>query len=654
MRHRLAYPNGTFVPALCAVFSECVPDSPLSPCSPAHKSSADEFRRFQRIASNSFQENASKIVTALDSSNGVLIVGNGNKAESNVFDDEIIIKDKRGDFRPANGGREVTTSSAPDHDTSSTIAASVSDDEDAPPGLPDLIPTPTTYKNGVRKPQRPWASPSADGGEAVRSPSSALPPASPVSVSSLTRSTSSVALPGSPISMTAAAKSLSRSLSWSPSLTDSSADSPPDVVVSAPIASVRAPFADVALPPPPYSASVAPATAGGASRLHPPVIEGNKLLTTPARTRSRSPTGSPATVHRTPGKGTPSGSRRGGLRSPVVTTIVFGTPSRPRQPRLPVNVVGADHTPSRARGSRSPVRPSIGGTPPRAPRSPRKADEKAGSIWDVPSSSSKKAAAGRAPHHVTRRPLRLSSLPPRDDSIHNTSGSLTGGSSTTNSSGKFRLIERAESLGSDFGGCSSGDDFFVDEPGAVAAGGARGTKGKRRRKSKRAEIRRKMWGRRPSWATALLAQQQTGTVGLPASGPAGTDKRVRTAVSAASGAAGTSGARESGTNHLVVLVHGLGGRPADMALMRGYLQALMPGAEVRSLPHSSEGVLVIVLVARVLVLLLSLLLLLLWLQACCYCCGFVTFFFRRWNVFPRKLKTLFSANSCGRSTSSTG
>ncbi|CAN0290564.1 unnamed protein product, partial [Hapterophycus canaliculatus] len=37
---------------------------------------------------------------------------------------------------------------------------------------------------------------------------------------------------------------------------------------------------------------------------------------------------------------------------------------------------------------------------------------------------------------------------------------------------------------------------------------------------------------------------------------------------------------ESGLNHLIVLVHGLGGRPADMALMRSYLQTLMPGAEV--------------------------------------------------------------------------
>ncbi|CAN0325358.1 unnamed protein product, partial [Discosporangium mesarthrocarpum] len=37
---------------------------------------------------------------------------------------------------------------------------------------------------------------------------------------------------------------------------------------------------------------------------------------------------------------------------------------------------------------------------------------------------------------------------------------------------------------------------------------------------------------------------------------------------------------EAGKNHLVVLVHGLGGKAQDMGLMRGFLQTLMPAAEV--------------------------------------------------------------------------
>lgn len=60
--------------------------------------------------------------------------------------------------------------------------------------------------------------------------------------------------------------------------------------------------------------------------------------------------------------------------------------------------------------------------------------------------------------------------------------------------------------------------------------------------------------------------------------------------SGASGSEAAATARitpESGANHLIVLVHGLGGRPADMSLMRGYLQALMPGAEVRPLSLTS-------------------------------------------------------------------
>ncbi|CAM9370879.1 unnamed protein product [Choristocarpus tenellus] len=37
---------------------------------------------------------------------------------------------------------------------------------------------------------------------------------------------------------------------------------------------------------------------------------------------------------------------------------------------------------------------------------------------------------------------------------------------------------------------------------------------------------------------------------------------------------------EAGKNHLVVLVHGLGGKAQDMSLMRGFLEILMPAAEV--------------------------------------------------------------------------
>lgn len=99
----------------------------------------------------------------------------------------------------------------------------------------------------------------------------------------------------------------------------------------------------------------------------------------------------------------------------------------------------------------------------------------------------------------------------------------------------------------------------------------RGREAVKRRTSKRAEIQRRMWGRRPSWTTALLVP--------PASSGAG---------GSTDGGAGGATARpkmESGTNHLIVFVHGLGGRPADMSLMRGYLQTFMPAAEVSAVKH---------------------------------------------------------------------
>ncbi|CAM9496580.1 unnamed protein product, partial [Sphacelaria rigidula] len=284
---------------------------------------------------------------------------------------------------------------------------------------------------------------------------------------------------------------------------------------------------------------------------------------------------------------------RPAVQSPgnVAGILTAATPPRPRASR-----VTASGKPAMITGT--PPRAGIA-TPPRAPRSPPGNDcvsggDKTGSIWDeTPASKKKKLSKtsgrlrsmdekGKRKKH--RRPVRQASLP--QQAVANGGSGMwdtpsSGRSATSvDKSTKLGLLARAESLASDFhDGVSSSDN-----DSAGGRGLAKRTQGKKRRKSKRA-IRRKMWGRRPEWATELLADQQTGgasdAASAAANGSGRMDERVAAAVAAASAAASTATpAPESGANHLVVLVHGLGGRPADMALLRGFLQTLMPGAEM--------------------------------------------------------------------------
>lgn len=179
------------------------------------------------------------------------------------------------------------------------------------------------------------------------------------------------------------------------------------------------------------------------------------------------------------------------------------------------------------------------------------------SIWDQPENPTRQQ---RGPKYYTARRSR----PP--------AGPLTGSGSfggTVVNSGKGTPVDP---LSPDEVG-KEGNDVASCETKPVN-GGAEGSGGDAKKKTR--EIKKRMWGKRPSWTGALIEPAAgAATAGAAAASVPGASTRE---------AAGASAAprTESGLNHLIVLVHGLGGRPADMAFMRSYLQTLMPGAEVRT------------------------------------------------------------------------
>lgn len=230
------------------------------------------------------------------------------------------------------------------------------------------------------------------------------------------------------------------------------------------------------------------------------------------------------------------------------------------------------------------------------------------SIWDHPPSTRQR----RGPKYYAERrprPTRVASLPPSGASVD---GDLNGGSlhrRSSGGSGSFSGGIRGGGMGDggDGGGYSSSSTGYSSSDDAwsgVRDGrlsrrssssrrrsnsnssnnnyGRKNSKGNdeaAKKRTKRAEIQRRMWGRRPSWTTALLAPGASATVspGRASGGKGSWSTGGRTG----GGGASAPPKKESGVNHLIVLVHGLGGRPGDMALMRGYLQTLMPAAEVR-------------------------------------------------------------------------
>eukprot|EP00903_Cladosiphon_okamuranus_P007841 g7586.t1 len=225
------------------------------------------------------------------------------------------------------------------------------------------------------------------------------------------------------------------------------------------------------------------------------------------------------------------------------------------------------------------------------------------SIWDQPEQPARQQ---RGPKYYTARrprPTRTPSLPSRGSDAGSSYDSDRGGASA-------KGLRRGSSTGSGFAsdsagdlstGYSSSDDMWSAadsgrESGEVRPRGGRsgagaggkggggkgdgpkdGTKGEsdaKKKRTRRDEIQKRMWGKRPSWTGALIepAASAATAAAAAASVPGATAREAAGAASAPR--------TESGLNHLIVLVHGLGGRPADMALMRSYLQTLMPGAEL--------------------------------------------------------------------------
>lgn len=185
------------------------------------------------------------------------------------------------------------------------------------------------------------------------------------------------------------------------------------------------------------------------------------------------------------------------------------------------------------------------------------------SIWDQPEKPTRQQ---RGPKYYTARRSR----PP--------AGPLSSGRSSISDSGRQLSMD---SLSPD--GLDSDYDSDTRASGEIKPGGIRGVgvgvgtsavaNGGGDTKQKTREIKKRMWGKRPSWTGALIEPSAgAATAGAAAASVPGASARE---------AAGAAAAprTESGLNHLIVLVHGLGGRPADMAFMRSYLQTLMPGAE---------------------------------------------------------------------------
>lgn len=201
--------------------------------------------------------------------------------------------------------------------------------------------------------------------------------------------------------------------------------------------------------------------------------------------------------------------------------------------------------------------------------------EKPKSIWDQPPAGCvqpqgpKYCAARRRLHRPS------ASLPPSGVSGR---GGGAGGfsdrdrwdSSDSVSAASVRSVDYYEDDDDDLW---SGSDNFSSGSERRRNERRHGREAVKRRSSKRAEIQRRMWGRRPSWTTALLVP------------PASSAPGAGGATDGGSGGATARPKMESGTNHLIVFVHGLGGRPADMSLMRGYLQTLMPAAEVSAVKY---------------------------------------------------------------------
>ncbi|CAN0233845.1 unnamed protein product, partial [Laminaria digitata] len=211
-------------------------------------------------------------------------------------------------------------------------------------------------------------------------------------------------------------------------------------------------------------------------------------------------------------------------------------------------ITAAAATTAGAAGVPAPLPPTATTTTPRQPRGPK--------------------------YYATRRvrPSRAPSLPP---SGPGGGGGVGGGGDRGYSSSGT--------------GYSSSDDVWSSSD-QCGGGVRRGRDAKRR--IRRAEIQKRMWGKRPSWATALLPPPAAATTATAAAAAAAAAAATATATPVPPPARGGGAAAaapgwetppprtEAGVNHLIVLVHGLGGRPADMALMRSYLQTLMPEAEV--------------------------------------------------------------------------
>ncbi|CAN0276503.1 unnamed protein product, partial [Ectocarpus sp. 12 AP-2014] len=132
-------------------------------------------------------------------------------------------------------------------------------------------------------------------------------------------------------------------------------------------------------------------------------------------------------------------------------------------------------------------------------------------------------------------------------------------------------------------GYSSSDDVWSGGDSNKDGRQQEANGGDDKKRTRRDEIQRRMWGKRPSWTGALI--EPTATAATAAAAAASVP-----GATAGEGAGASAAPRtESGLNHLIVLVHGLGGRPADMALIRSYLQTLMPGAELM-VASSLQGV----------------------------------------------------------------
>ncbi|CBN76012.1 conserved unknown protein [Ectocarpus siliculosus] len=175
----------------------------------------------------------------------------------------------------------------------------------------------------------------------------------------------------------------------------------------------------------------------------------------------------------------------------------------------------------------------------------------------------------RGPKYYTARrrpPSRAPSLPSSGSAAAGGGGGGDGGAALSSTAGY-----------------SSSDDVWSGGDSNKDGRQQEANGGDDKKRTRRNEIQRRMWGKRPSWTGALI--EPTAAAATAAAAAASVPGATAREGAGASAAPRT----ESGLNHLIVLVHGLGGRPADMALIRSYLQTLMPGAELM-VASSLQGV----------------------------------------------------------------